>query len=244
MDIHEYSTWLEIDLGAIQNNVAQLSQMSGRPVMAVVKANGYGHGMTAAAGAAIKGHAAWLAVARVEEALALRDAGITTGILVMGYTPPQRIVAAAQADIRVAVYDAEVVQAYSDQLTSSGLTLNVHLKIDSGMGRLGVFPEEGASFLCWLREQSNLSVEGLFTHFARSDEPQSPRPDSSLRVLLPCCAPLKLRACVHLWCMLQTRLPRLISQPAILIWCAAVLPFMDWRPETMWMGCLPHFDPH
>jgi alanine racemase len=180
MDIDEYSTWLEIDLGAIQNNVAQLSQMSGRPVMAVVKANGYGHGMIAAAGAAIKGHAAWLAVARVEEALALRDAGIATGILVMGYTPPKRIVAAAQANIRVAVYDTEVVQAYSDQLTSSGLTLNVHLKIDSGMGRLGKFPEEGASFLCWLREQSNLSVEGLFTHFARSDEPQRPETEQQL----------------------------------------------------------------
>jgi alanine racemase len=180
MDISEYSTWLEIDLGAIQNNVAQLRQISGRPMMAVVKANGYGHGMLAAAGAALKGGAAWLAVARLEEALALRDAGIGAHILVMGYTPPQRITAAAQADIRVAVYDGEVIEAYAAELSTAGLSLNVHLKVDSGMGRLGIFPEEGAEFLCWVRQKPHLNLEGLFTHFARSDEPQRPETQEQL----------------------------------------------------------------
>jgi alanine racemase len=180
MDISEYSTWLEIDLGAIQNNAVQLHQTSGRPVMAVVKANGYGHGMLAAAGAALKGGAAWLAVARLEEALALRAAGFSAHILVMGYTPPQRIAAAAQADIRVAVYDAEVIDAYAASLSTVGLSLNVHFKVDSGMGRLGIFPEEGAEFLYWLREKPNLIVEGLFTHFARSDEPQRPETQQQL----------------------------------------------------------------
>jgi alanine racemase len=180
MDVSDYSTWLEIDLGAISNNVSQLCQISGRPVMAVVKANGYGHGMVAAAGAALKGGAAWLAVARLEEALALRQAGITADILVMGYTPPARIVTAAQENIRLAVYDAEVIEAYAARLSAAGLTVNVHLKVDSGMGRLGIAPEEGAAFLHWLRKKSQLLVEGLFTHFARADEPQRPETHQQL----------------------------------------------------------------
>jgi alanine racemase len=141
-------------------------------VMAVVKANGYGHGMLAVARAALRGGAIWLAVARLEEALALRDAGIVADVLVMGYTPPDQIAAAAQARVSVALYDTAVAEAYSANLKVAGHTLKVHLKIDSGMGRLGVFPEDGMTFLTWLRNQPNLCVEGLFTHFACADEPQ------------------------------------------------------------------------
>jgi alanine racemase len=172
MKISDYSTWLEIDLSAIQTNVGQLQRISGRPVMAVVKANGYGHGMLAAARAALKGGATWLAVARLEEALSLRDAGIAADVLVMGYTPPDQIAVAARAGVHVAVYDTVVAEAYSSNLKVSRLSLNVHLKIDSGMGRLGVFPENGLAFLHWLRSQPFLCVEGLFTHFACADEPQ------------------------------------------------------------------------
>jgi alanine racemase len=172
MKISDYSTWLEIDLGAIANNVAQLHQISSRPVMAVVKANGYGHGIVEAAGAALQGGAAWLAVARLEEALILRNAGVRADILVMGYTPSERIVLAAQKNIRVAVYDADVIELYASRLSAAGLTINVHLKVDTGMGRLGILPAEGVSFLRWLRDKPELRVEGLFTHFARSDEPE------------------------------------------------------------------------
>jgi len=181
MEISEVSTWLEIDLGAIANNVAQLHQISGRPVIAVVKANGYGHGMVAAARAALKGGAAWLAVARLEEALALREGGIEADLLVMGYTPPDRVVAAAQENIRLAVFDAGVVEDYAARLRGTGRTVRVHIKIDTGMGRLGIFPEEGAAFLSWLREKPELRIEGLFTHFARADEPECPETLKQLR---------------------------------------------------------------
>ncbi|HSV86976.1 MAG TPA: alanine racemase [Levilinea sp.] len=180
MKIRECSTWLDIDLGAIANNVAQLHQICGRPVIAVVKANGYGHGMVEAARAALKGGAAWLAVARLEEALVLRAAGISANILLMGYTPPERIVLAATENIRVTVYDAGVIEAYAAQLSAAGMTIHVHLKVDSGMGRLGIAPEDGAVFLRWLNEKRQLIVEGLFTHFARSDEPERPETHQQL----------------------------------------------------------------
>jgi alanine racemase len=174
MDINDYSTWLEIDLGAIQNNVSQLISITGRPVIAVVKANGYGHGMNQAARAAVKGGADWLAVARLEEALALRAAGFNENLIVMGYTPPARIVTAAEQNIRLAVYDTDIIENYCTRLAAAGLKIHVHLKVDSGMGRLGVFPEEGAAFLHWLYTKPEMQVEGLFTHFARSDEPERP----------------------------------------------------------------------
>ena len=87
MDINTYSTWLEIDLNALKNNVAEVLKMTGRDVMAVIKANGYGHGMRPVAQACVAGGATWCGVARFEEALALRRAGISSRILVFGFTP-------------------------------------------------------------------------------------------------------------------------------------------------------------
>lgn len=180
MKISECSTWLEIDSNAIANNVMQLHQISGRPVIAVVKANGYGHGMAEAARAAMQGGADWLAVARLEEGLALRAAGIGANILIMGYTPPEQIVQAAAENLRVTVYDSGVIQAYAAQLAAAGRTIRVHVKIDSGMGRLGIASEEGAVFLRWLNEKRELIVEGMFTHFARADEPERPETGQQL----------------------------------------------------------------
>src|SRR5512143_2485819 len=86
-----FSTWLEIDLSAIRDNVQQLKAITGRQVMAVVKANGYGHGLVEAGRAAVAGGAGWLGVARVEEALALRQAKMNLPILVLGYSAPERV---------------------------------------------------------------------------------------------------------------------------------------------------------
>ncbi len=103
-----YSTWLEIDLAAIRNNVHQLREINQTPIMAVVKANGYGHGAVETAKAAIEAGAEWCGVARFEEAVALRNAGLDCRLLVMGYTPPACLPEAIAGKISLTIYDTEI----------------------------------------------------------------------------------------------------------------------------------------
>jgi alanine racemase len=90
-NLEDYSTWVEVDLGAIENNIRRMMQLSGVQVMAVVKANAYGHGAVPVARAALQAGAAWCGVARLEEALELRRAGLDCPILLLGYTPSVRL---------------------------------------------------------------------------------------------------------------------------------------------------------
>ncbi|MCE1254652.1 MAG: alanine racemase [Anaerolineae bacterium] len=166
-----YTSWLEINLNAIQNNVRQFKRLTNKAVMAVLKANAYGHGVTGVARAVAEAGADWCAVARLEEALALRKKGINLPILVLGYTQVECIPAAIEHDISLAVFDAAVTQQYLEKIQQHGGRLKVHVKIDTGMGRLGLFPQEGLDFISWLQQQPGIEVEGLFTHFARADEP-------------------------------------------------------------------------
>lgn len=181
MDSNGYSTWLEIDLGAIQTNVRRLLELTGTPMMAVVKADGYGHGASAVAQAAVSAGATWVGVARLEEALALRQMGLTSKILVLGYTSAERIPDAIAHQISVTIYDAQVGEAYAARAKALGGILKVQLKVDTGMGRLGVTPEQAVEFLRWIQTQQGLEAEGIFTHFARADEPDAPTTLEQLR---------------------------------------------------------------
>lgn len=170
MTFEDLTTWLEIDLGAIRHNLRKLTSLIGKPVMAIVKANAYGHGLVEVARAVQSAGATWCGVARIEEALALRQAGLSLNILVLGYIAPSRAAQAAANHISLTVYDLEVARAYASQARESGHLLSVHAKFDSGMGRLGIFPEDGLPFMRQLSAIKGLAVEGMFTHFARSDE--------------------------------------------------------------------------
>ncbi|MGB8251754.1 MAG: alanine racemase [Anaerolineaceae bacterium] len=165
-----YSTWLEIDLEAIRNNVSQLCRITQTPVMAVVKANGYGHGAIETARAAIEAGAEWCGVARFEEAMALRQAGLNCRLLVMGYTPPACLPDAIAGKISLTIYDPDIGKSYVHLLTGQGDPLNVHVKVDTGMGRLGVKPVEAVDLVEWLSKQPGVVVEGFCTHFAKADE--------------------------------------------------------------------------
>jgi len=180
MDSRACSTWVEVDLGAIRQNVARLKQITGVTVMAVVKANAYGHGIVETARAALAGGAGWCGVARIEEALALRQAGIQSPVLVTGYTSAERLAEAAESGISLTVYAAEQAEIFSRYARSLNLDLHVHAKIDTSMGRLGVFPEEGLQFVRQLNRLPGLRVEGVFTHFASADEPQNPATDLAI----------------------------------------------------------------
>lgn len=175
-----YSTWLEIDLGIIRNNVKHLLDLTNSQVMAVVKADGYGHGALAVARAATEAGANWCGVARLDEALQLRRAGVNKRLLVLGYTPPDRIPDAIANNVAVTVYDRGVAQTYADQAASVGEALRVHVKVDTGMGRLGMRPEDALQFAHAQRENPALEIEGVFTHFARADEPQSGTTDRQI----------------------------------------------------------------
>lgn len=163
-------TRAEIDLGAIAHNVRELRRCA-RPeaqLMAVVKADGYGHGAVPAARAALGAGATWLGVATLEEAVALRRAGFAgEPILVLGWVPPEQAELVVAHDLRVACYDRGLAAA----LAAAG-GARVHVKVDTGMGRLGIRPEEVLEFVRAL--PVGVEAEGIFTHFAAADEPASP----------------------------------------------------------------------
>lgn len=182
MDNRAYSTWLEVDLGAIENNIKEIKKMTTAQVMAVIKANGYGHGVLAVAEAATKAGASWLGVARIEEALNLRAAGIQTKLMVLGYTPPVMIPEAMLNNIHVAIYQREMAKAYVAHAKKVEGRLKAHLKVETGMGRLGMAPEFAQDFLFEYKNHPQVEIDGIFTHFARADEPQAASAEQQLEV--------------------------------------------------------------
>jgi alanine racemase len=162
-------TWVEVDLSAIQNNLRRMKAITGTRVMAVVKANAYGHGAIEVSRAAAAAGAAWLGVARASEGLSLREGGRALPILVLGYTPPERATAALGADLTLTVFDFEAAQAYAAAARLLGRKARLHVKVDTGMGRLGVLPEDAPEFVRAVGALEGAEVEGLFTHFAGAD---------------------------------------------------------------------------
>lgn len=164
-------TWVEVDYSAIANNVRLLKQMVGKNVtlMAVIKADAYGHGAVMTARTALANGAEYLGVSSVQEALVLRDSGITSPILAMNYTPPYMARQAIQHKITLTVFDVETARAYDRAALDVGTQANIHIKIDTGMGRLGVLPDELTAFFRHLLTMPNLNVEGIYTHFSSAD---------------------------------------------------------------------------
>jgi alanine racemase len=165
-----YSSWLEIDLGAIAHNTRRILEISGVQVMAVVKANGYGHGAIPVARAALKAGATWCGVGRIEEAIELRKNGIDCPILLMGFTPLDQFELAITNNVSLTVWSPEQVERASATAQKLGLTTKVHLKVDTGMGRLGIQPSEVVTFSETLINTPGINFEGIFTHFARAEE--------------------------------------------------------------------------
>lgn len=168
--VRPYATWVEVDLQAIRDNVRWVVEQSGVAVMAIVKADGYGHGSVAVARAALQGGATWLGVARLEEALELRQAGFQTPILLLGYLSKAQMEYAIQSDLAITVWTAEQIEALEHHSSRLGRKAQVHLKIDSGMGRIGVLPQDAQTLAHQLAHSKHLLWEGVFTHFARADE--------------------------------------------------------------------------
>ena len=165
-----YSTWMEIDLEAIKDNVRYVRDLSGVEVMAIVKANAYGHGALPVAQAALQGGATWCGVAQIEEALELRGAGLDCPILLLDYTPAGGMLDAINHRISMTVWNYEQVEKASALAVNTGASALLHLKVDTGMGRLGIPPQETLALAEHITNTPGVVLEGLFTHFARADE--------------------------------------------------------------------------
>lgn len=163
-------THAQVSLAAIGNNIRRLRALTGTPVMAVVKANAYGHGAVRVARAALEAGASWLAVAFSDEALALRQAGVQANILVLGYTAPEAALEAIENKLTITVYDAALAQHYAECARALNKRADLHVKVDTGMGRLGVLPADAPRFVSRLMQLPAVRVGGMFTHFATSDE--------------------------------------------------------------------------
>jgi len=166
------TTWLEISRSALNNNVRQLRSLltPATQLMAVVKANAYGHGAAETSRIIQRAGADRFAVATLAEAVELRAAGIERPILVLGYTPAWQAAEALAHDITLTVLDVETATAFSSAAAAQDATLRVHVKANTGMNRLGVRPDAVPSFVASLRALPGIEVEGIFTHFATSDE--------------------------------------------------------------------------
>lgn len=166
------TTWLEVSRSALAHNLhllrAQLAPTT--QLMAVVKANAYGHGAAETARTLQQAGADRFAVATLSEAVELRQAGIVRPILVLGYTPPWHAAHALAHAITLTVFELETATALHAAAKSAGQRLTVHVKVNTGMNRLGVRPEAASALLTALDGLDGLTVEGIFTHFATSDE--------------------------------------------------------------------------
>ena len=163
--------WADIDLDALEHNVRALKrQAGGALLMAVVKANAYGHGATGIARAALAAGADWLGVVCVDEGEELRRAGITAPVLVMGHTPVSQAARAVDLSLTTTVGSHHFAEAVSRCAVERGVTIPVHLKVETGLNRYGLPPEQLLPLAESMRRLPGLDVEGLWTHFATGDE--------------------------------------------------------------------------
>lgn len=166
--------WAEVDLDAIWENMVHMKEniAENTKILAVIKTDGYGHGGVPIAKMLEQldfmfGYAA----ATYEEAHVLREAGVKKPILILGYTFPYCYEELIREEIRPAVYRRDTVEELAAAAVKVGQKAKVHIKVDTGMGRIGITPdEEGLEFVRFLIEHPELEVEGIFTHFAKSDE--------------------------------------------------------------------------
>lgn len=168
-----YNTYAEVDIDKIAHNYREIKSIlsPNTELMCIVKANAYGHGAVEVAKALIKEGAAMLGVATITEGVELREAGIKASVLVLGGIQEQHVETVVDYNLSQTVTNKEVLQRISDYACSCRKVPKVHVKIDSGMGRLGLRPgKELDSFLPILKKCQNIEVEGIYTHFAVSED--------------------------------------------------------------------------
>lgn len=163
--------WADIDLGAVRKNVSGLVAANpSQQLWAVVKANAYGHGAVEVANAAIQAGASGLCVALAAEAIALRAAGITAPVLVMSEQPASQYTAMIENEVTATLYNEASIEQYANTAATAKRTALVHLKIDTGMHRVGVGVDDVLHVATRIASRPSLKLEGVYTHLATADD--------------------------------------------------------------------------
>ena len=167
-------TWIEIDSGALKKNYGTFRKIKGKKcaLMAVIKSNAYGHGLTDIATLASHLNIDWIGVDSITEALALRESGIRKPILVLGFTLPERLADALHNSISLTISSIQGIELLRT-VGPAYAKLRIHLKIDTGMHRQGFLPEELPNALMHLGSMPHVEIEGVYTHFAAAKDPQN-----------------------------------------------------------------------
>lgn len=172
--LHYDRVWAEIDLDAVDYNIEQIKNKidSSSKIICVVKTDGYGHGAVKIAKHLNDDEKIWgFAVATSEEAILLRENGITANILILGYTFPYSYEDLILHDIRPTVFMVETAKQLSDLAVKNDKICKIHIKLDTGMTRIGLMPDDdGLSIIKEISKLPNIEIEGIFTHFATADE--------------------------------------------------------------------------
>lgn len=167
------SCWVEVNLDAIKHNLRAIRELLGPTldIIAVVKANAYGHGAVEVSRALAAEGVGYLAVTRVEEAIPIREAGITTPILLLAPALPDEAELVVEHDLTACICTLEDARLLSEAATRRGKTARGQLKVNTGMGRLGVEPEQAVDLARLIAELPNMALEAAFTHFAQAAGP-------------------------------------------------------------------------
>ncbi len=189
------ATHASIHLDAIEHNVKVFTEhLAAYPcgqgarqgqspeICAVVKADGYGHGAVPVALRALRAGATWLAVALVEEGMALRDAGIDAPILILSEPQPEQMHLVMANSLRPSIYTVEGLAAAEAAAVATGQETAVHINVDTGMGRVGASPDFAVRLARVLEDNHQLMLEGIYTHFAVADEPDNPYNNQQLEL--------------------------------------------------------------
>lgn len=187
-------SWLEIMPGNIQHNCEAVRKLVGKDVhiCAVVKANGYGHDAVETSKACIAGGADYLAVAMLSEAVVIREAGIDCPILILGWTPERGYEDSIRYGISLAIFDAGEAEELNRKAREMQTKVKVHLKLDTGMCRIGFQPdEEGLETAARIMDLEWLEVEGIFSHFSKADEYDKTFARNQLKIFKKFCSDLE-----------------------------------------------------
>lgn len=171
---HYDRVWAEVDLDAITKNIETIKKavQEETKIICVIKADGYGHGAVPIARHVESEKRIWgFAVATAEEALILKEKGIKKPALILGYTFPYSYERLITEEIRPTVFTEDMVRILSQKAREAGKVCKVHVKVDTGMTRIGILPDEsGMSFMREIAKMDNIEIEGIFTHFATADQ--------------------------------------------------------------------------
>ena len=193
-------TWAEIDLNAIEHNIREIRRITDKNsrIMAVVKADAYGHGVLNVADTLLKNGADMLGVADMDEAVERRVNGFSADILILGYCEQSRISDGILYDITMTVCSYEFARLISETAVRAGKTAKIHIKIDTGMSRIGFYYQQHDGAIEEIKKiftLPNLFIEGIFTHFATSDETDKSYTNRQFELFCEICDRLQKEDC-------------------------------------------------